>query len=272
MYLNMIFRDGLYHADPHPGNYILLPGTVVGVVDCGMVGRIDENLRETLEDMLFAVSERDGEGCAICSCRVCSAPADISEPAFRADVSDFLAEYANQSIKEFDLGGALEQMTAIIRGYHLLLPPGVSLLLKTLIVLEGTARQLSPSFNLMELVVPFHHHLKRQRLRPRYWLAKLRRNGRELDRLLSTAPRDLNRFLDRLRTGQFEIELEASAFADRRQPARGRALGSGAISRICPALQSEYAASGIWCFGSRRVWLHRCPCHGNTSLAKHCAG
>ena len=107
-------------------------------------------------------------------------PADISEPAFRADVSDFLAEYANQSIKEFDLGGALEQMTAIIRGYHLLLPAGVSLLLKTLIVLEGTARQLSPSFNLMELVVPFHHHLKRQRLRPRYWLAKSRCNGREL--------------------------------------------------------------------------------------------
>ncbi len=208
MYLNMIFRDGFYHADPHPGNYILLPGTVVGVVDCGMVGRIDENLRETFEDMLFAVSERDGEALCDLLLRVCSAPADISEPAFRADVSDFLAEYANQSIKEFDLGGALEQMTAIIRGYHLLLPSGVSLLLKTLIVLEGTARQLSPSFNLMELVVPFHHHLKRQRLRPRYWLAKLRRNGRELDRLLSTAPRDLNRFLDRLRTGQFEIELE----------------------------------------------------------------
>ena len=45
MYLNMIFRDGFYHADPHPGNYMLLPETVVGVVDCGMVGRIDDELR-----------------------------------------------------------------------------------------------------------------------------------------------------------------------------------------------------------------------------------
>ena len=166
MYLNMIFRDGFYHADPHPGNYVLLPDTVVGVVDCGMVGRIDDELRETFEDLLIAFSQRDSEELCELLLRVCSAPADIAEAAFRADVTDFLAEYANQSIKEFDLGGALEQLTAIIRGHHLVLPSGVSLLLKTLVVLEGTARQLSPSFNLMELVEPFHGQLMRDRLKP----------------------------------------------------------------------------------------------------------
>ena len=162
MYLNMIFRDGFYHADPHPGNYMLLPGTVVGVLDCGMVGRIDDELRETFEDLLVALSQRDSEELCDLLLRVCSAPPDIAEAAFRADVTDFLAEYANQSIKEFNLGGALNQMTAIIRGHHLVLPSGVSLLLKTLIVLEGTARQLSPNFSLMELVVPFQDHLMRE--------------------------------------------------------------------------------------------------------------
>lgn len=208
MYLNMIFRDGFYHADPHPGNYMLLPGTVVGVLDCGMVGRIDDELRETFEDVLVAVSQRESEELCELLLRACSAPADVVEAAFRADVTDFLAEYANQSIKAFDLGGALERFTAIIRGHHLILPSGVSLLIKTLIILEGTARQLSPSFNLMELVVPFQDQVMRERLKPKYWLAKLRRNRRELDRLLSNGPRDLTRFLDRLRSGQFEIGLE----------------------------------------------------------------
>ena len=65
----------------------------------------------------------------------------------------------------------LEQFTAIIRGHHLVLPSGVSLVIKTLIVLEGTARQLSPSFNLMELVGPYHDQLMSERLRPKHWLA-----------------------------------------------------------------------------------------------------
>jgi len=208
MYLNMIFRDGFYHADPHPGNYMLLPETVVGVVDCGMVGRIDDELRETFEDLLIAFSQRDSEELCGLLLRVCSAPANVVEGAFRADVNDFLAEYANQSIKEFDLGGALEQLTAIIRGHHLILPSGVSLLLKTLIVLEGTARQLSPSFNLMELVGPFQDQLVSERFKPKRWLAKLRRTHRDVDRLLSNGPKDLTTFLERLRSGQFEIKLE----------------------------------------------------------------
>ncbi len=55
MYLQMIFRDAFYHADPHPGNLMLLPGGVVGVLDCGMVGRLDEELADGLDDMLMAV-------------------------------------------------------------------------------------------------------------------------------------------------------------------------------------------------------------------------
>ena len=55
MYLEMIFRDSFYHADPHPGNLSLLDGGVVGVLDCGMVGRLDETLHEQIESMLLAV-------------------------------------------------------------------------------------------------------------------------------------------------------------------------------------------------------------------------
>ena len=61
MYLDMIFRDGFFHADPHTGNYVVLRGGVVGVLNCGMVGRLDEGLREDFEGALRAVTERDVE-------------------------------------------------------------------------------------------------------------------------------------------------------------------------------------------------------------------
>jgi ubiquinone biosynthesis protein len=59
MYLEMIFRDAFYHADPHPGNLMVLPSGVVGVLDCGMVQRLDDHLREALEDLLLAAVNRD---------------------------------------------------------------------------------------------------------------------------------------------------------------------------------------------------------------------
>ena len=59
LYLGMIFRDSFYHADPHPGNLMFLPDGVVGVLDCGMVQRLDDELRETIEDLLLALVRGD---------------------------------------------------------------------------------------------------------------------------------------------------------------------------------------------------------------------
>jgi ubiquinone biosynthesis protein len=208
MYLHMIFRDGFYHADPHPGNYMLLPGDVVGVLDCGMVGRIDDQLRETFEELLVALLSRDGEALTDLLLRAGSAPAETNRVAFRADVSEFLAEFGSQSIKDFDLGGALDQMTEIIRRHHVLLPAGVALLLKTLVVLEGSARQLEPGFSLVEAMAPYQTQLLRDRFHPRRWLKKLRHVYRDIDRLVTSGPRDLAELLERMRSGQLEMRHE----------------------------------------------------------------
>ncbi len=61
MYLQMIFRDGFYHADPHPGNLMVLPGGAIAVLDCGMVGRIDDRLRDEIDGLLLAVAQKDAK-------------------------------------------------------------------------------------------------------------------------------------------------------------------------------------------------------------------
>jgi ubiquinone biosynthesis protein len=208
MYLNMIIRDGFYHADPHPGNFMVLHGCVVGVLDCGMVGRLDDSLREVFEDMLLYLLRGDSEGLAELLMRAGSAPPEVDRSAFRADVSDFFIEYGGQSVKELDLGGALERLTEIVRRHHVLLPSSMSLLLKTLIMLDGTARTLSPDFSLVELLETYKTRLIRDRLMPGRWLLKLQRGYRDIDRLLTHGPRDLGDILERVRAGNLEIKHE----------------------------------------------------------------
>jgi ubiquinone biosynthesis protein len=207
MYLNMIFRDGFYHADPHPGNYVVLPGCVVGVLDCGMVGRLDDDLREEFESMVMAIGERDAEGLAERVMRLGSAPPDLDRQALRSDLADFVAEYGSRTLEELDLGAALGEMIDVIARYHVVLPREASLLLRTLLVLDGTARQLDPTFSMVELI-------GEQRSQTgwlpgaRRWLRDARRTGRDFERLLRILPGDLADVLHRFRTGAFEIKHE----------------------------------------------------------------
>ena len=207
-FLNMILRDGFYHADPHPGNFILLEDGVLGLIDCGMVGRIDEYTRELFEDLLLLMLQRDSEGLADLLLRAGSAPADVDRITFRADIGDLLFEYGTQELDELDLGGALVQITSIVRRHHILLPSSVSLLLKTLVMLEGTSRIFSPSFSLAGILEPFKDQLIRKRMDPRRWMRWLQRSARDIDRLAKEGPRNLADILEGLQSGRLKIRHE----------------------------------------------------------------
>jgi ubiquinone biosynthesis protein len=128
--------------------------------------------------------------------------------AFRTDVTDLIVEYGNQSLDEFDLGAALKELTGVVRRHQVLIPAPVALLIKTLIMLEGTSRLLSPTFCLAELLEPFKEKLVRDRMNPRRWLQYLQRSARDIDRLVKQGPRNLVDILDRLQAGKLKIKHE----------------------------------------------------------------
>jgi ubiquinone biosynthesis protein len=208
MYLQMIFRDAFYHADPHPGNLMLLSGGVVGVLDCGMTGRLDEKLKEGLDEMLMAVVNHDSANLGEIVLRLGLAPPDAHRDELRADLSDFVAEYMGQSIQDVDLSGALNTLLEIIRRYNIALPPGLSLLLRTLVELEGTAQRLSPEFSLAEVLSPFYTTMVRRRLSPQSVLDRLLHAYHDWERLLQSLPGDLGDVLKRVRDGTFSIHLD----------------------------------------------------------------
>jgi ubiquinone biosynthesis protein len=206
--LGMIFRDGFYHADPHPGNLLVLPNTVIGVLDCGMVGRLDENTRDAFTTMLLSAIARDSGQFTDMVTRLARVPSDLDRDAFEAEVHDFLADYGTQSLNQFDVSGALNGITDIIRRYHLLLPANLALLLKALIVLEGTSRQLDRSFSLAEMIQPYYRRAVQEKLSPRRIFRHMRRMFLEWDHLMRTLPGDVGDILDRVKRGKFTFYLE----------------------------------------------------------------
>jgi ubiquinone biosynthesis protein len=208
IWLEMVFRDGFFHADPHPGNILVLPGGVIGILDCGMVGRIDEVLRENIEEGLVAVANRDGALLASLLMTLCSAPPGVDERAFGSDVTEFVEFYGSQPIDKFQLGGALNEMVRILSRYQLILPSNVSTLIKTFAMLEGTARLLNPSVNVMELIKSYQHKILLRRYSPRAQWKKWQRILGQWRHLGEALPRDLDEIMRKIRSGTFDIHLE----------------------------------------------------------------
>ncbi|MEM9556958.1 MAG: AarF/ABC1/UbiB kinase family protein [Acidobacteriota bacterium] len=208
IYMDMVFRYGVYHADPHPGNVLVLEGDVVGLIDFGMVGRLDAQLREDVEDILLSLLTGDANHLMALIIRVGQAPQDLDRPALDVDLAEFVAHYTRQEAGDFDLAGALTDMVNIVRRHRIQLPARFSMLVKMLIVLEGSARLLAPRFSLLEVISGYEKRLVLRRLAPRRRVLKLIRLYGEVENLLEVMPRHMIEILEQLQSGKFDVHLD----------------------------------------------------------------
>jgi ubiquinone biosynthesis protein len=208
IFVEMIFRDGFYHADPHPGNFLVLPDGTIGLLDAGMVGRIDDSFRRQVEDVLLAAGDRDAERLTEAITRICGTPRDLDRAELSTDLTDFFEQYGAQAIGAFNVSGALTGVMDILHHHHLVLPGRLSMLIKCLVILEGTGRLLSPSFSLVEILRPWRKTILWHRYSPKARVRNLRRLHHEWDLLLESLPKISFSLIDRLEKGNFAVRLE----------------------------------------------------------------
>ena len=161
----MVLEDGFFHADPHPGNFLILPGNRIGMLDYGMVGKLSHARREQMVQIMRACVTQEAEGCAA----VLASWSDgqpVKFEALVADVEDVISLYYGVPLADLDVTSLLSDITGMLRNHNLVLPPDIALLIKAIITLEGFGRLIHPQFDVMSEAEPLIRRMVRARYSP----------------------------------------------------------------------------------------------------------
>jgi ubiquinone biosynthesis protein len=205
--LKMILVDGFFHADPHPGNVMYLPGNRIALIDFGMVGRLSPVRRRQIVDLLAGLARHDEE-------KMLEVLLDwrgddfVDEARLATDLGEFAFDYADMQLKDLKIGVLLRRVSAILREHSIVLPVDLTLLFKALISLEGLGRQYDPEFRLIERAKPFLERAMRERYQPAEAARRAQETLSDVFGLVTSMPRDLARLVKDARHGRMRIDLD----------------------------------------------------------------
>jgi ubiquinone biosynthesis protein len=147
-FLHQMLVDGLFHADPHPGNVFVLGEGRIGLIDFGAAGVLDSITRDALKQMVLAVTLRDAHLLRQSVAQVTTVSPDIDTDALERALAHFMA--TNIQPGAGISPSAINDLTPLFREYGIELPVGLTTFSRTFVILEGTLRQLAPGYSLSD--------------------------------------------------------------------------------------------------------------------------
>jgi len=212
--LKEVMEDGFFHADPHPGNLLILPGEVLGVLDFGAVGRLGTNDRISLARLLILVVQNDVEGIVDQLMRMGIAGYRIDRTALIRALNRLLMKYYGLPIQEIPATEVSRELEPIVYKYKLRIPSDYLLLIKTIAIMQGVGLGLDPDFDMFAFTRPYLNRLFRQLLLPSTWGPGFMRMLTDWGDLVSGFPGRTSRILSQLERGDLGFEVEVPQVDD----------------------------------------------------------
>lgn len=200
--------DGVFHGDPHPGNIMILPDNKIGLIDFGIIGVIDDDMKEKFGELLIALVSRNTEAILKSFLNLGIAPPTINRRELRQDIERLGHKYYDLPLSKIKLGETMKEFMDLAFEHEIRLPAEFTLLAKTLIVLEGLISGLAPHISLMEIAEPFGRKLMKRRLSYQYLKKWITKNVQDYAEIFGSLPRQTLDFLNILEKGQFKVTLE----------------------------------------------------------------
>lgn len=208
-YLQQVLVDGLFHADPHPGNVFITDDHKIALLDLGMVGHTAPGMQEHLIKLLLAISEGQGEVAADIVTRISEKHENFNFAEFRRRISHLVAARKDQGLEQINVGASLLEVSRDARENGLFVPSELTLLGKTLLQLDEVGRILDPSFDPNASIRRNVGDMMSQRMRKDLTPGNLFSSLLEMKDFMSSLPSRLNRIFDAFTNNELELKVKA---------------------------------------------------------------
>ncbi|SDN90083.1 ABC1 kinase family protein [Lentzea jiangxiensis] len=210
--LRQVMLDGVFHADPHPGNVLLLADGRLGLLDFGSVGRIDSALRSALQRLLLAIDRGDPASLTDALLELTSRPEDIDEQRLERALGQFMARHLGAGMRpDVEMFGDL---FLIVSRFGLSIPPEIAAVFRALATLEGTLAVLAPDFNIVVESRSFAAEQISERLTPESVRRTMAEELQAVLPMLRRLPRRVDRITGAMEQGRLSMSMRL--FADER--------------------------------------------------------
>ena len=210
--LKMVFEDGFFHADPHPGNFFVEADGRLGLIDFGMVGTVDQKTQEQLVGLLVAITSRDADRLVDTFWDLHIVQRRMNRELLRRDFEHLLSRYYGRSLGEIALGALLNDTLAVVRRHRLQLPSNLALLIKTVMMHEGLEARLDPDARMTVLLAPYAEQLMLRQYSPSLWTRRLAHASLDLARAGVELPQQLHRLIGEIERGSLEVGMRPEGF------------------------------------------------------------
>ena len=205
--LRQIFDLGFFHADPHPGNFFLLPDNVLAPIDFGQVARLSSQDRRLFNEIVLSVVDNEAFRVVRALGREEMLHENTNIGQLTAEMEQLVDAYRDLPLRSIPFGAMVTQTFDLFRSNHVRPPAQFTLMLKSLMTIEAFARSLDPDFNIMEALKPYARRAALHDLEFKQVLRHVRRAIEDAGDLASRLPDDINVILTKFRQGKFQVRV-----------------------------------------------------------------
>ncbi|MFA5422725.1 MAG: AarF/ABC1/UbiB kinase family protein [Phycisphaerae bacterium] len=205
--LAQIFDMGFFHADPHPGNFFLLPDNVLAPIDFGQVAYLSNDDRKLLKEIVLAVIDNNAEQMVRALNKADISTEKTNSDKLTRELDLMLSTYHNLPLKDIPISKVIMQTFDLIRKHHVRPPAQFTLMLKSLMTIESFALGLDPQFNIIDNLKPYARQFTMPNMNPKNVLHMLRESMNDAKDLAARLPDDIGVIMNKFRRGDFQLKI-----------------------------------------------------------------
>ncbi|KKI50337.1 ABC1 kinase family protein [Christensenella hongkongensis] len=206
--ITQILENGVFHADPHPGNVLIVDGKIVEFIDLGMVGSINSRFRRQLNDLVLGIASRNTLKIAQSISEMDTADSDVNMDAFERSLDELLDEYLYVPLGEVKIAKVFTSVFTLAAKYKMKIPREFTLVAKCLGTAQGVVEELDPSINILEIAEKTVRNLLKNRYKTEEFKNEVQTYALDWIDFMKGIPSSLVTFMHKLKKNDYSLELK----------------------------------------------------------------